>query len=93
MVVSGVVAPDRQPLKVRLVVDAVEPDSGGKFTFRVPAVLLERPSAAVYAVTDDQHAILGDSCAREPCHVPESSIYLWGAEPSEIKIPVRLQRR
>ena len=93
LVVSGVVAPDRQPVKVRLVVDAVEPDSGGRFSFRVPAVLLDRDSAAVYAVTDDQHAILGDSCSSQPCHVPESSIYLWGTPANEIKIPVRLQRR
>ena len=93
VVVSGVVAPDRQPLKVRLVVAAVEPDSGGRFSFRVPAVLLDSPSAAVYAVTDDQHAILEETCARQPCHVPESSIYLWGTQANEIKIPVRLQRR
>ena len=71
----------------------MEPYSGGRFSFRVPAVLLDSPSAAVYAVTDDQHAILEETCARQPCHVPEISIYLWGTQANEIKIPVRLQRR
>jgi len=92
-VVSGVVEPDRQPLKVRLVFDAVEPDSGGRFSFQVPGVLLESPTAALYAVTDEQHAMLDESCAEEPCQVPESSLYLFDTPRDRIRIPVRLARK
>src|SRR5436853_175370 len=53
-IVSGKVEPDKQPVKVRLVFDAVEPDSEGKFKFQVPHVVLQSPTAALYAITDDE---------------------------------------
>jgi len=92
-VVSGVVAPDNQPVKVRLVIDAVEPDSDGKFKFKVPRILLESPTAALYAITDDEHVILDLNCAQPPCQLPESSFYLYAEKIDGIKIPMRLMKR
>ena len=92
-VVSGVVAPDNQPVKVRLVIDAVEPDSDGKFKFKVPRILLESPTAALYAITDDEHVILDVNCAQPPCQLPESSFYLYAEKIDGIKIPMRLMKR
>ena len=92
-VISGVVAPDNQPVKVRLVIDAVEPDSDGKFKFKVPRILLESPTAALYAITDDEHMILDVNCTQPPCQLPESSFYLYAEKIDEIKIPIRLMKR
>jgi len=92
-IVSGEVEPDRQPVKVRLVFDAVEPDSEGKFNFQVPRVVLDSPTAALYAITDDEHMILGENCGGPPCQLPESSIYLYATKLHEIRIPMRLKKR
>jgi len=92
-VVSGVVAPDNQPVKVRLVIDAVEPDSDGKFKFKVPRILLESPTAALYAITDDEHVILDMNCEQPPCQLPESSFYLYAEKIDGIKIPMWLMKR
>ena len=92
-VVSGVVEPDNQPVKVRLVFDAVEPDSDGKFKFKVPRILLESPTAALYAITDDAHVILDMNCEQPPCRLPESSFYLYEEKTDGIKIPIRLIKR
>jgi len=92
-VVSGVVAPDNQPVKVRLVIDAVEPDSDGKFKFKVPRILLESPTAALYAITDDEHVILDLNCEQPPCQLPESSFYLYAEKIDGIKIPMWLMKR
>jgi hypothetical protein len=92
-VVSGVVEPDNQPVKVRLVFDAVEPDSDGKFKFKVPRILLNSPTLALYAITDDEHVILDMNCEQPPCQLPESSFYLYAEKIDGIKIPMRLMKR
>jgi hypothetical protein len=94
-VISGVVQPDKGPVKVRLVLDAQEPDSAqGRFQFQVPRVLLENPTMALYAITDDEHVLLDANCTGDHCQLPESSIYLFGqANYDDVKIPVKLKRR
>ena len=94
-VVSGIVQPDKGPVKVRLVVDAQEPDSmQGRFNFQVPRVLLDNPTMALYAVTDDEHVILDANCVGERCELPESSVYLFGqTKLDDIKMAVKLRRR
>jgi hypothetical protein len=92
-IVSGEVEPDKQPVKVRLVFDAVEPDSEGKFNFQVPHVVLQSPTAALYAITDDDHVIIETNCDQPPCQVPESSIYLYETKLNDIRIPMRLKKR
>jgi hypothetical protein len=93
-VVSGVVEPDRGPVKVRLVFDALEPDSTqGRFNFQVPRVLLDNATMALSAVTDDEHVILDSNCPDEKCVLPESFVYLFGQKLDNVKIPVKLKRK
>jgi len=94
-VVSGVVEPDKGPVKVRLVVDAMEPDSTqGRFNFQIPRVLLGNAAMALYVVTDDEHVMLDANCTGDKCVLPESSVYLFGqTNLDSIRIPVKLKRR
>jgi hypothetical protein len=91
--VSGDVEPDREPVKVRLVFDATEPDSDGKFSFQVPRILLKSNTAAIYAITDDEHVLYDTQCHTPPCPIPESTVHLFAARLDDIKIPVQLRRR
>lgn len=91
---SGKVGPDTRPLRILLAVATTQPDSSGHFKINVPYVLLDEvSSAAVYALPDDDHAILDPNCGDgQECEIHDMFLNVTGSDNINIE-NMRLKKR